>query len=131
VILCTITHKVVVHARRVAIQISWADHKLEKHCSSSDREGQKRWGSEHWKVLKRRLQSLRAAQTLASMENVPGNCHALTANRKGEFAVDLRGANRLIFRPDHDPVPKLEDGGIDRSRVTRIVIEEVADYHGD
>jgi hypothetical protein len=28
-------------------------------------------------------------------------------------------------------VPRLEDGGIDRTRVIRIVIEEVVDYHGD
>ncbi len=65
------------------------------------------------------------------MDTAPGHCYALTANRKGEFAVDLWGSFRLIFRPDHDPVPRLEDGGVDRTRVIRIVIEEVVDYHGD
>jgi hypothetical protein len=28
-------------------------------------------------------------------------------------------------------VPALDDGGIDRSLVTKISIREVADYHGD
>lgn len=126
----TITYRVIKHGRSVTIQIAWTDRKLEKNCST-DHEGQKRWGAEHWKVLRRRLQSLRAAQTLANMDTAPGHCHALTANRKGEFAVDLWASFRLIFRPDHDPVPRLEDGGIDRTRVTRIVIEEVGDYHGD
>jgi len=27
----------------------------------------------------------------------------------------------------HDPIPRLEDGGVDRSLVTRIVITEVVD----
>jgi len=103
---------------------------LEKSCSD-DRQGAKRWGAEQWKVLKKRLASLRAAPTLADMENVPGNCHSLHADRAGQFAVDLRGPYRLIFEPDHDPVPRLDDGGIDNTRVTTIIIKEVDDYHGN
>lgn len=72
-----------------------------------------------------------AAPTLIDMEKVPGRCHQLQGNRAGQFAVSLWGAHRLVFLPDHDPVPRLPDGGIDRSRVTRIVIKEVVDYHGD
>jgi proteic killer suppression protein len=43
----------------------------------------------------------------------------------------LWGANRLVFEPDHDPIPTLEDGGIDQSAVTRIKILEVVDYHDE
>ena len=78
-----------------------------------------------------RLASLRAAPTLADMRGVPGNCHRLTADRAGEFAVALRGPYRLIFEPDHDPVPRLDDGGVDTTRVTDIRIKEVNDYHGN
>lgn len=81
-------------------------------------------------MLKRRLASLRAAPTLADMDNVPGNCHRLHADRAGQFAIDLRGPYRLIFKPNHDPVPRLDDGGIDKSKVTNISIKEVDDYHG-
>lgn len=76
------------------------------------------------------MASLTAAPTLQDMEGVPGNCHQLHADRAGEFAVDLWGSYRLIFEPGHNPLPELPDGGIDRARVTKIVIKEVIDYHG-
>jgi toxin HigB-1 len=103
---------------------------LEKWCSD-DRLGTKHWGAEQWKVLKTRLVSLVVAPTLVDMDNVPGNCHPLRADRAGQFAVDLRGPYRLIFEPDHNPVPRLDDGGIDKSRVTKISIKEVDNYHGN
>lgn len=65
------------------------------------------------------------------MDNVPGKCHPLRADRAGQFAVSLRGPYRLIFEPDHNPVPRLDNGGIDKSRVTRIRIKEVENYHGN
>jgi proteic killer suppression protein len=112
------------------IDISWADHKLEKSCAT-DKAGLRRWGAEHWKIMKRRLASLRAAPTLKDMDGVPGRCHQLSADRAGEFAVSLWSAYRLIFVPDHDPVPAADDGGIAQDKVTKISITEVVDYHGD
>lgn len=112
-----------------AVEISWASRKLEKVCSD-DRLGEKRWGTDNWRLLKRRLTGLLGAPTLADMHGVPGNCHQMIADRRGEFAISLWGSYRLIFEPDHDPVPTLGDGGIDQSRVVRIKIKEVVDYHG-
>jgi toxin HigB-1 len=111
------------------IDIAWSDNKLEKACST-DRAGQRRWGADHWKLLRRRLASLRASPTLGRMDGVPGGCHPLSADRHGQFGVDLWGPFELILVPDHDPIPKLEDGGIDRDLVTKILIVEVVDYHG-
>jgi len=111
------------------IDISWSDRKLQKSCSS-DKDGKRTFGADQWKALKNRLISLEVAPTLADMQNVPGRCHELTADRAGQFSLDLRGSYRLIFEPDHDPVPALDDGGIDRTLVTKIVITEVVDYHG-
>ena len=116
-------------SRSPVIEISWSSRKLEKTCSD-DRQGSKHWGADNWKLLKRRLAALLGAPTLSDMEGVPGNCHQLTADRSGEFAVSLWGQFRLIFAPDHDPVPTLDDGGIDRTKVTQIEIKEVVDYHG-
>ena len=116
-------------SRSLAIELTWSSRKLEKSCSN-DAVGKKSWGADHWKLLKRRLAALRAAPTLADMAGVPGNCHPLTANRAGKFALDLWGPYRLILRPGHDPLPKLSDGGIDETKITRIEIEEVVDYHG-
>jgi len=111
------------------IDISWSDRQLEKSCAS-DKAGRRKWGAEGWAVLKRRLAALAATPTLAQMEGQPGRCHLLSGDRSGAFAIDLRGAKRLIFSPDHDPVPALKDGGIDTSRVTAIILQEVTDYHG-
>jgi plasmid maintenance system killer protein len=102
---------------------------LEKACSG-DREGARRWGADNWPRLKRRLASLAGAPTLLDMDGVPGNCHQLVADRAGAFAVDLWGQYRLLFEPDHDQLPELPDSGIDRAKVTKIVIKEVVDYHG-
>ncbi len=60
----------------------------------------------------------------------PERCHELKMNLAGRFAVVLKDNWRLIFRPDHQPVPTKEDGGIDPLRVTAIMIEAVDDYHG-
>ena len=72
-----------------------------------------------------------ARPPLADMDGVPGNCHQLPCDRSGDFAVHLWGSYRLIFEPDHDPVPGLDDGGIDKAKVTHITIKEVVDYHGN
>jgi len=45
------------------------------------------------------------------------------------LAVDMDGNNRLIFEPDHDPVPVADGGGIDLQQVTAVKILGVEDYH--
>jgi toxin HigB-1 len=112
------------------IDITWADQKLKKNCET-DKAGVRRWGADNWKAMKRRLASLTAAPTLKAMEGVPGRCHQLRGDLAGKFAVDLWGSYRLVFVPNHDPIPTLDDGGIARDLVTKISITEVVDYHGD
>ena len=34
-------------------------------------------------------------------------------NRAGQFALDLVHPQRLVFELAHEPIPHLEDGGID------------------
>lgn len=114
---------------RTTIDISWSDEKLAKSCSS-EKLGRRRWGADRWKLLKRRLESLEGAPTLQDLEGVPGHCHRLKADRRDQFAMSLSGSYRLVFVPDHDPIPTLPDGGVDRARVTRILITDVVDYHG-
>ena len=65
----------------------------------------------------------------ASMKDLPGRCHQLTENLDGLFAVDLVHPNRLVFAPDHDPVPELSGGGVDWSKVTKIEVAGIGDYH--
>lgn len=109
--------------------MDWADRKLGK-AAATDASGIKRFGADLWPILRRRLASLKGAPTLADMDGVPGHCHALTADRQGQFAISLLGPKRLVFVPNHEPMPLSQAGGIDRSRVTSILILEVVDYHG-
>lgn len=80
--------------------------------------------------LQMRLGQMQAAETLADLLLVPGaRCHALTGNLKGKFAVDLAHPYRLIFSPDHDPLPRKEDGGLILEEVTAVVVQAIKDYH--
>ena len=88
-----------------------------------------KWGPELAKKLKRRLADLEAANTLEEVRNLPGRCHELREDRKGQLAMDLVHPLRLLFRPNHDPVPAKPDGGLDWQQVTGIEVLEVCDYH--
>jgi len=76
------------------------------------------------------MMELRAASNLEVMKTIPAaNCHELKGDRQGEFAVDISGNFRLIFKPDHNPVPRKEDKSIDCIKVTDIQILDIGDYH--
>ena len=78
-----------------------------------------------------RIQEMRDAETLQDLMTLPApRCHPMTADRKGEFSVDLEGPYRLLFVPANDPLPKLADGGIDLSRITAVRVLERKDTHG-
>lgn len=89
-----------------------------------------KYGEKNGRVLMRRLLFLKAAPTLADVPHQrPERRHGLTGNRKGQFAVDVKHPFRLVFRPNHDPLPRMADGGIDLARVTAITVLGVEDYH--
>ena len=115
-------------SRGPTIDISWADRKLAKDCAT-DRAGVRRFGPQQWEALRRRLAVLRAAPTLADMRGTPGRLHPLGADRAAQYALDLRGPSRLVFEPDHEPLPEQPAGGLDETKVTAIRIVEVVDYH--
>lgn len=70
-----------------------------------------------------------AAVNLEAMSNVPGNCHELKGDRKFQLAIYLDKTYRLIFKPNHNPIPIYSQGGLDREKVTDIEILEIIDYH--
>ncbi|MHC4401187.1 MAG: type II toxin-antitoxin system RelE/ParE family toxin [Planctomycetota bacterium] len=110
------------------MEISFATSKLAKLCNSEKRL-RGAYGPRMAAVIRRRLMDLDAAETLASMKELPGRCHQLTENLDGLFAIDLVHPNRLVFVPDHDPVPELRGGGVDWSKVTKIEVAGIGDYH--
>ncbi len=111
------------------MDMSFASRKVQKLCSS-EKERRGKLGPRNAELLERRMDQLEAAQTLEDMRSLPAvRCHELRHDRKGQLAVDLVHPKRLVFQPNHDPVPYKEDGGLDWSRVTAILILEVVDYH--
>lgn len=82
------------------------------------------------KKVNQRMMELESSPNLEVMKSIPtANCHKLTGDRKNDFAVDISGNFRLIFRPDHDPVPLKDDRSIDCIKVTKIQIRGTEDYH--
>jgi len=91
-------------------------------------------GSSRAKKIRSRMKALRAAKSLKDFwppKSGPERCHELTeGQRSGQLSMDLDHPYRLIFIPDHDPVPMLKDGGLDWSQVTAVIILGVEDTHG-
>lgn len=110
------------------MEISYKNKKLEKQLTDP-RDMAKSFGQIARKI-NQRLKDLADADNLAIMRTIPASrCHELTGNRKGELAVDVSGNYRMIFEPNHDPIPKKEDSGINWEEVTKIQINEIEDYH--
>jgi proteic killer suppression protein len=102
--------------------------KLRKSCTDS-KTLMKVYGPERGRILRRRLDQLRAAPDLEVMKGLPGHCHELSGNRKGVLAISLDGPYRLLFEPAESPPPQRDRGGLDWTAVTAICILDVESYH--
>ena len=77
-----------------------------------------------------RMTVLKGAPALAAVPiDPPPRRHLLKGKYVGCYAVDLNGNWRLVFKPAHDPLPLLPDGGHDLAAITQIEIIAVTDYH--
>ena len=102
-----------------------------KRIVSSERLLIREFGSRNGRLIMRRMGVLAAAESLADVPNQrPERCHQLEGARKGQFAVDIQQPFRIVFEPYHEPAPLTEEGGLDLSRITRIRILNIEDYHG-
>ena len=111
------------------MDIAFRTRKLEKTFNSAG-ELQKAYGARMAKAIINRLAVLMAARTLALVPTTPPDRrHQLRGDRDEQFAVDLVHPHQLVFEPNHDPLPRKDDGGIDVEQVTAITIIEVIDYH--
>jgi plasmid maintenance system killer protein len=110
------------------VDLFFATRKIEKRLATPEAR-QREYGPDAAKALRVRLANLEDAANLDVMRALPGNCHELTGDRKGQFAVDLTKGTRLVFEPATNPVPRTQDDGLDWHRVTAIRILEVTDYH--
>jgi plasmid maintenance system killer protein len=81
------------------------------------------------RLIRRRLDDMKAAATLGVMRSLPGRCHELKGDRKGQLSIDLDGPYRLLFMPSDQPPPSKPDGGLDWTQVTSVIVLGVVDTH--
>lgn len=98
--------------------------KFQKECNNI-KLLQKQHGTNRAKIIGRRLDDLRAAKNLETMQKLPGRCHELKGNRKGQMSIDLDGPYRLIFEPIINPGADQDDW----SEITCIKVLGVEDTH--
>lgn len=110
------------------MEMSYKSRKLEKQLTDPG-EMVKSFGLLTRKV-NQRLKDLTDADNLGIMRTIPAaRCHELTGNRKGELSVDVYGNYRMIFEPNHDPIPQKDVVGLNWAEVTKIQINEIEDVH--
>ena len=113
------------------MNISFRNVKLAKEFNEWKRL-KKVHGELRAKKISLRLHEFRAALSLYDFwppKTGPSRCHELTGDRKGQLSVDLDHPYRLIFIPNHDPVPYKPDGGLDWKQVTAIKIIGIVNTH--
>lgn len=92
------------------MQIQFDSSKFAKEVNDN-RQLLRYQGERRAKLIRRRLDELRAADTLEVMRTLPAaRCHELRGDRKGQLSVDLDHPYRLIFTPV-PPLPTKADGG--------------------
>jgi plasmid maintenance system killer protein len=111
------------------MEITFRNKKLEKTLTTT-RDMVALHGKRRAELIQQRLSEIEASPTLAILRLLPRpRCHELKGNRKGQLSVDLDHPYRLLFTPDHAPVPQAAAGGMDWAAVTRVRIQEITDTH--
>ncbi|MDL2272615.1 type II toxin-antitoxin system RelE/ParE family toxin [Desulfovibrio sp. OttesenSCG-928-I05] len=111
------------------MDLAFSTPKLKKICNE-EMEMIRAYGKNRAKKLQTRLSDLEAATCLSDISHrPPPRRHELEGDKKGIFSVDLIHPWRLLFTPNHNPIPLKPDGGIDLSLVTSILIIAIEDTH--
>ncbi len=111
-----------------AMKIQYKTKKLEKTLTS-DKELQKNYGVLARKI-KKRINELTSAENLSVIEKLPAlRLHPHKGNNKDIWSIDIQANWRILFSIGNDPIPILEDGGINIKEVTIITITSVEDPH--
>ena len=98
------------------MDITYRNNKIRKVCTNA-KIAEKTYGREMADKIHQRIDEINAADTVEMMIKFHiGRCHALTQNRKGQYAVDLVHPYRLVF----------EKIG---NEIQIVNILEIVDYH--
>jgi len=82
------------------------------------------------KKIKQRMDQLKAANDLSIIAKIKVlRLHPYLGNRLGEWTIDIQENWRICFKIDQNPIPRLNDGGVNLNMVTTIKILSVEDPH--
>lgn len=111
------------------MNVDFKSNKLRKQLTTPS-EIKKAFGV-NAKRVSQRMDDITAANNLQTLCNIPqANCHPLSGEKDGEWAVDISANHRILFVITNDPIPVNQDGGIDRMLITDIqIISAQIDYH--
>jgi len=102
------------------LQIEYKSHGIKEVCENAH-EAEKAYGTDIAKAIHKRIPQIKAMDTVEELIRYRiGKCHALTADRKGKYAMHLTANYRLIFSK------KDGDAGM---HIQIAMIEKVEDYH--
>jgi proteic killer suppression protein len=110
------------------MELSYKNNKLKNSLTTD--KGLLRLNSRLAKKIKLRRIQLESAENLEVISKLPVlRLHQYRGKRKGTWSIDIQENWRILFEINQDPIPSLEDGGIDLKAITIISIESVEDPH--
>lgn len=110
------------------MNLSYKNNKLEQSLTE-DKNIIKSYGALS-KKIKQRIEQIKAADDLSIVAKIPVlRLHTYKGDRLGEWSIDIQENWRICFEIDQDPIPTLDDGGVNLNKVTAIKILSVEDPH--
>lgn len=103
------------------MELLFANSQIEKVCTSPER-AVKKYGARCARILLDRMRQMRLAENIRELSQQSGHFHALTGERKGQWACNLLGGLRLVFVPG-------ARGEMVLKEITYLTITEIVDYH--
>lgn len=110
------------------MDVSFASKRLKRICES-DKDLQRAYGKGCAKKLMGRLSDLRAAHSLEDLRQLPGHCHELDGERKGQLAIEIAGGWRLVLTPTGGWPGRKSGGSHVWDSVEAVTVIEIVDYH--
>lgn len=113
------------------MEVNFKRKRLADICNN-DRALVVEFGRDNAKKIKMRLNELSSVDSLSQISHLPPpRRHALHGDREGQYSVDAKQPYRLILEPANSPLPVDADGNVDLTKITKIIILEVVNYHGE
>ncbi len=110
------------------MKITFKNNRLQKTLTD-DKELIKTYNVLAKKIKERRV-DLELVDNLDVISKMPAwRLHPYGGGRKGEWSIDIFKNWRIIFEIDQEPIPILEDGGVNLSEVKAIKIVSIEDPH--